>query len=103
MAERTDHIQANEALRRAFAQPSPTHQFLTGLAQALTEHAPQQPLTGNGWSAACARAALRTLAKYPEAIANAAIVRAFAAMPQMRPHDTQGEYALRLRDAARGL
>lgn len=90
-------------LQRVLAQPSLAAQLLTATAYELTRYMPQQPLTATGWSAACARAARGALANYPETIANAAIGRAFAVMPQMRNGDTQGEYSLRLRVAARSV
>lgn len=92
------------ALRRALAAPSPARQLLEHIADRLgTRQHGHLPVTGTMWQDATMAAYRSTLAGRCEHVANSALVRAFAALPPLRDNETRGEYALRLRAAARGL
>ncbi|MFF3643402.1 hypothetical protein [Streptomyces sp. NPDC002564] len=83
--------------------PSLSSQLLTAAADHLAEHHPTDPLTGPGWSRALCAATITTLCALPAPVANAAAARAVLALPDSELGITRGEYAIRLRAAARTL
>ncbi|MFP8960018.1 hypothetical protein ACLIYP_05510 [Streptomyces nanhaiensis] len=92
-----------EALRRALAAPTLAARLATHTARYLDTVAPTRPVTALAWSEALRRAHLYVLPTAPDPVANAAWARVLGALPELRQGETGGEYALRLRDAAKGL
>lgn len=100
MAHRTDLPQADEALRRARQNMPVAAQLLHAVADLLSGHQPEEPVTNRGAGLAFTYAGLAVLAGYPQAVQDVALDRALAATPEARPGETGGEWALRLRAAA---
>jgi hypothetical protein len=101
--ERTDHTQLDAALRRILTEPTHSARLLTETADRLEDESPFLVLTGWQYSDASIAAHKSVLHNLPAVIANEAIVRALTAQPVPRHGETAGEYALRLRAAAKGL
>ncbi|GFH36611.1 hypothetical protein [Streptomyces pacificus] len=102
MTERTEPLDMDALLARILSEPTRAHQLLHTLADTLD----QDPFVTMGpWHLCDAlnTAITRTLAGFPEVVVAEATVRVGDALPAMRPNEAAGEYALRLRDAARGL
>lgn len=103
MPELIDRHQADEALHQALTLPTLAAQLLAAVAGHLAAHAPTDQLTGIDWSRALCVSTISTLRGVPEPVANRAAANAVLSLPPMDDGITRGEYALRLRDAARGL
>ncbi|MFF1957988.1 hypothetical protein ACFVWX_13480 [Streptomyces sp. NPDC058220] len=86
-------------------QPSYAAQLLTALADRLDNSRPTATLTHRILALALALATASTLGALPAAVQGNAATRALAALPQLAPSEwtTCGEYALRLRAAAKEL
>ncbi|MDJ0460613.1 hypothetical protein [Streptomyces sp. H27-C3] len=104
MHERTDHTELDEALRRILTEPTHAARLLTEAAALLDEN-PFLVLTEHQYREAAGSAGNLVLAGLPFAVASGAATQATAAMPEIRGYlrETNGEYAMRLRSAARGL
>ncbi|MCL7377454.1 hypothetical protein [Streptomyces sp. 35G-GA-8] len=105
MADRIHPTQQDEGLRRALATPSYAAQLLTALADRLDDSRPTATFTHRILALALAIAAASTLGPLPAAVQGDAATRALAALPQIDrgAWTTCGEYALRLRAAAKEL
>jgi hypothetical protein len=100
MPERTHHTNWDDTLRRILAEPSTAARLLTATADAL-DASPFLTATEYELDHTAGAAALKTLVGLPEVVAEEAASRAAQAFPAVRPRETCGEYALRLRAAAR--
>ncbi|AZM91448.1 hypothetical protein [Streptomyces sp. W1SF4] len=107
MTHRTDLAQPDEALRRAREDLPVAAQLLHAVADLISDHQPEQPLTTTALGLAFSSAGANVLAQYPGAVRDAALLKALAALVALGDGDvitqgiTGGEYALRLRLAAR--
>ncbi|KAF0649183.1 MULTISPECIES: hypothetical protein [Streptomyces] len=106
--KRTYLSQQDEALRRAQAladaRPSHAAVLLAAIADQIGDRrTSHQVFAGDLWLRACSTAVRRVLHGLCEHTANNAVVIALTARPAPRPGETNGEYALRLRAAARSL
>lgn len=90
----------DEALRRLLTQPSYAAQTLLVTARMLELDA-DQPMTGLAREGAIDVAADTILSRLPDVVCQDSLARAYDAMPPLTA--TRGEYALQLRDAAKGL
>ncbi|MFS0697785.1 hypothetical protein [Streptomyces nitrosporeus] len=94
----------NQVLHQLLAQPSFAAQLLTELAYQLsTRHISHLVLTTALWDEAFATAHARILNGLYPCIAIPSAATAAAALPAVRLDETCGEYALRLRAAAKGV
>lgn len=93
--------QAEEHLRRA-RDLTPAGQFLLATADALVTVDTDQPVGHIILGLALTTAGLATIGQYPHAVQDDVIRRAGAVLPPVRTGITIGEYAVLLRDAARG-
>jgi hypothetical protein len=100
--ERTDHTQLDAALRRILTEPTWAQQLAIATAAAL-EDDPFIVIGGWQLTAAINTAITRVLAGLPGIVAAEATTRMYEALPQARPLETAGEYAVRLRAVAKGL
>ncbi len=106
--KRTYLSQQDEALRRAQAladaRPSHASTLLTAIADHIADRPTSHlPFTGDLWLRASATAVRRVLHGLCEHTTTRAVVVALTARPMPRPGETRGEYAIRLRAAARSL
>ncbi|MET8297415.1 hypothetical protein ABZW02_25655 [Streptomyces sp. NPDC005180] len=95
--------QAEEHLRRAREDMPVAAQLLHAVADLLSGTEPEQPVTNRTAGLAFTYAGLAVLAPYPQAVRDAALDRALATLPEARPAETGGEWAIRLRAAARSV
>ncbi|HEX5566077.1 MAG TPA: hypothetical protein VFY14_03925 [Streptomyces sp.] len=86
-----------EALRRVLATPPIARTYLLHVANTLSGPGHDQPLTARSWADALAAAHDTVLASAPLLVANDTAARFFQAIEPMRPGETNGEYAIRLR------
>ncbi|MEV8354640.1 hypothetical protein ACFVTT_38580 [Streptomyces niveus] len=94
-------IDLDTVLRRILTEPSWPARLLCAIATALEAEQPFVILDAPALAAAEDTAVEQVLAGLPEIVAAEAEDLAAAAMPRPRHRETAGEYALRLRDAAR--
>ncbi|GAA1431769.1 hypothetical protein GCM10009601_51430 [Streptomyces thermospinosisporus] len=99
--ERTDHNSADEALRHLLGQPSYAAQVLLVTATIL-ELAPTRPVDHETREHALDVAHDAILATLPDPVSRDAMDRAYRALPELTGI-SRGEYALRLRHAAKEL
>ncbi|MFJ1865524.1 hypothetical protein ACIOD1_12915 [Streptomyces sp. NPDC088097] len=100
MTHRTQLNQAEEHLRRSRENLPVAAQLLYAVADLLVDAQPAEPVTNRVAGLAFTYAGLAVLAQYPQAVQDAALDRALAVVPEARPSETGGEWALRLRAAA---
>ncbi|MFE3762291.1 hypothetical protein ACFXPI_11060 [Streptomyces sp. NPDC059104] len=98
--------QQDEHLRRARQDLSVAAQLLHAVADLIGGHKPEERLTTTALGLAFATAGANVLAQYPGAVRDAALLRALAALVALNDDSiaqgiTGGEYALRLRLAAK--
>ncbi|MFD0358289.1 hypothetical protein ACFVHW_31850 [Streptomyces sp. NPDC127110] len=108
MTHRTDLAQPDEALRRAREDLPVAAQLLHAVADLISDHQPEQALTTTALGLAFATAGANVLAQYPGAVRDVALLRALAALVALNDDSltqgvTGGEYALRLRLAAKAV
>ncbi|MFF9215597.1 hypothetical protein [Streptomyces viridosporus] len=101
MADLTQPPDIDEALRTLLTEPSYGAQVLTVTARML-EVDSTQPVTELGREYALDIAADTILHTLPDAVCQDSMARAYRALPPLEPV-TRGEYALRLRAAAKEL
>ncbi|MFE6903812.1 hypothetical protein ACFVFJ_44525 [Streptomyces sp. NPDC057717] len=99
--ERTHRTSFDEALQRLLTEPSYAAQTLIVTARMLELDA-AQPVTGTARENAFDIAIATILTPLPEVVHNESRDRAREAFPPLTPI-SRGEYALQLRDAAKGL
>ncbi|MGW0550538.1 hypothetical protein [Streptomyces altiplanensis] len=102
MTESTHPTPLDEALARILSEPTWAQQLSTATASAL-EDTPFIVMDGWLLTSAINTAIAQVLAGLPGIVAAEALTRMYTVMPQARPRETAGEYALRLRAAAKGL
>ncbi|MEV2201012.1 hypothetical protein AB0E11_13575 [Streptomyces fradiae] len=96
--------QQRRAQALADARPSHAAALLAAIADQIGDRrTSHQVFTGDLWLRACSTGVRRVLHGLCEHTANNAVVIALTARPAPRPGETNGEYALRLRAAARSL
>ncbi|MEW1638632.1 hypothetical protein AB0469_31810 [Streptomyces sp. NPDC093801] len=102
----TQLTQAEEHLRRAREGLTVAAQLLHAVADLISDHQPEQPISTMALGLAFSAAGADILAPYPRAVRDHALLKALAVEP-ITDQDviaqgiTGGEYALRLRQAAR--
>ena len=102
MANRTDPDPVDVALRVLLTEPSYAAQTLIVTARMLEEdHA--SPMTALAREHAMDIAIDSILGNLPEAVGYDSVRRVYRALPPLAPLTTRGEYALRLRQAAKDL
>ncbi|MFG2617790.1 hypothetical protein ACGFXC_09175 [Streptomyces sp. NPDC048507] len=97
--------QAEEALYRTREDLPVAAQLLHAVADLLTSHRPEDPVTTHTLGLAFTYAGVDVLARYPSAVRDDALARAMRLLPSdstLAPAVTGGEYALQLRAAAKG-
>ncbi|MFB7162305.1 hypothetical protein [Streptomyces sp. NPDC056242] len=99
--ERTQPNPIDEALQRLLTEPSYAAQTLIVAARMLELDA-AQPVTGTARENAFAIAIATILTPLPEVVRDESSGRAREAFPPLTPI-SRGEYAIQLRDAAKGL
>ncbi|WP_435218384.1 hypothetical protein [Streptomyces sp. bgisy034] len=90
------------ALRVLLTEPSYAAQTLITTARMLEIDAPR-PMTAAARKHAMDIAIDAILSRLPEAVNHDSVRRVYRALPPLAPAGTRGEYALRLRAAARDL
>ncbi|MER7813821.1 hypothetical protein [Streptomyces sp. NPDC096153] len=105
MTERTDRPDVDALLARILTEPTRAARLLTETAEALEHEWPHLAITEQQLNDAGREATRIVLAGLPKVVADEANERARAVCPRARFHggETAGEYALRLRDAAKAL
>lgn len=101
MPERTQPDHVDTALRVLLEQPSYAAQTLLVTARVLEMDA-AQPITGCAREHAIDTATESILGHLPDVIASESTAKLYAALPPLAPI-SRGEYALRIRAAAKGL
>jgi hypothetical protein len=97
--ERTEHV-TDALLRRILTEPSTAARLLLATADALDEQ-PFLNVTELELDRASGVAVDRVLTGLPDVVVEDSTMRAATAFPAAYPGETNGEYAIRLRDAAR--
>ncbi|GGJ81925.1 hypothetical protein GCM10011583_11740 [Streptomyces camponoticapitis] len=100
MPERTDHSWIDTALHKMLTEPSWPARLLCSTAACLENGQPFMVLDIQTLSDAEEAAKEQVLADLPDIVAQEAEDLASLAMPMLRPRETGGEYALRLRAIA---
>jgi hypothetical protein len=90
-------------LRRILTEPTRAHLLLLAVATVLEDEQPFQTMNHHVMCDAMNKAIGEHLAGLPGIVAAEAVMRATGALPEIRPGVTAGEYALLVRDAAKGL
>ncbi|MEU2111842.1 hypothetical protein [Streptomyces sp. NPDC019507] len=105
MTERTEPVDMDALLARILTEPTRAARLLTETAARLEADHPFLVLPRVELNRIARDVARDVLAGLPPVVVDEANQRARAVCPQLRDHEgeTKGEYALRLRDAARGL
>lgn len=101
MPERTQPDHVDTALRTPLEQPSYAARTATTAARWLDLHA-AQPITNVMRERALDVGTVRVLSPLPDVIAAESTTKVYGALPPFAPISC-GEYALRLRAAAKGL
>ncbi|URM90393.1 hypothetical protein LUW75_10755 [Streptomyces sp. MRC013] len=102
--EQDETLRQERAQALADARPSYAASLLAAIADQIGDRRiSHETVTGDLWLRASAAAVRRVLDGLCEHTATHAVVVAMTSRPMPRPGETNGEYALRLRDAARGL
>ncbi|TLQ43471.1 hypothetical protein [Streptomyces marianii] len=103
--ERTDRPDLDALLARILTEPTRAARLLTETAQQLEHEWPHLAITEQQLNAAGREATRTVLDGLPKVVADEANERARAVCPRAQFHggETAGEYALRLRDAAKAL
>lgn len=99
--ERTDHV-TDALLHRILTEPSHAARLLLATADALDEQ-PFLNVTEDELDRASCIAIDKVVHGLPEVVMEEATSRAAQAFPAVRPGETCGEYAIRLRAAAQAL
>jgi len=99
--ERTQPTPTDEAIRRLLEQPSYAAQALVVTARMLEMDA-GQPMTGRSRERAIDIAADVIMSTLPDGVARDSMARLYRVLPPLADI-TRGEYALRLRSAAKAL
>lgn len=99
--ERTDHLDLDTVLARILNEPSWPHRLLCATAVWLEAGQPFLTLDPQLLADADEAAVDTVLAGLPEIVADEAQNLAAKAMPVPYPRESAGEYALRIRAAAR--
>ncbi|MDI9885334.1 hypothetical protein QMZ92_13250 [Streptomyces sp. HNM0645] len=105
MPERTDRPDMDALLARILTEPTIGARILLATARALEDDQPFLVLTPEDLADALTKGTADATANpaLPDLVIEEGMLRAYAVLPEIRPGETAGEFALRLRDAARGL
>lgn len=103
MDHRTDPTELDEALARILAEPTWAQQILTATAGHLRVEEPFLVLTDADLTATLDLVTELVVGHLPTAVADEAIQRAAAVIPERHPRETCDTYAMRLLAAARNV
>ncbi|NNJ04167.1 hypothetical protein HHX38_08470 [Streptomyces sp. PKU-MA01144] len=105
MTERTEPLDMDALLARILTEPTIGARILLATARVLENEQPFLVLAPEDLADALTKGTEQATANpaLPDLVIEEGMLRAYAVTPDIRPGETAGEFALRLRDAAKAL